>query len=216
MASRIFPFVDGEYYHVFNRGVAKMQIFNNFNDYTRFLKTVAYYSIEGPKPRFSTFAPTTTTLNKDKKIVDVICYCLMPNHFHFLLRQTRRGGITEFVSKLSNSYTKYINVKNKRVGHLLQGNFKAVHVGTNEQLIHLSRYIHLNPVVGYVVKDLNSYRWSSYLEYVNSSGSEICDKKIILDQFQSADEYKQFVLDQIHGEEIEMIKHQLLESEDNS
>lgn len=216
MASRIFPFVDGEYYHVFNRGVAKMQIFNNFNDYTRFLKTVIYYSIEGPKPRFSTFAPTTTTLNKDKKIVDVICYCLMPNHFHFLLRQTRKGGITEFVSKLSNSYTKYINVKNKRVGHLLQGNFKAVHVGTNEQLIHLSRYIHLNPVVGYVVKDLNTYRWSSYLEYVNSSGNEICDKTIILDQFKSADGYKQFVLDKINGRELEMIKHQLLESEDDS
>jgi len=215
MASRIFPFVDGEYYHVFNRGVAKMQIFNNFNDHAHFLKTIIYYSIEGPKPKFSIFAPTTTTINKNKKIVDIICYCLMPNHFHFLLRQTRKSGITEFMSKLSNSYTKYINIKNKRIGHLLQGNFKAVHIETNEQLIHLSRYIHLNPIVGYVVKNLDNYVWSSYHEYINIIDNSICDKKIILDQFSSKDEYRQFVLNQTnYGEQLERIKHQLLDLEE--
>lgn len=215
MPSRIIPFVNGEYYHVFNRGVAKMQIFNNSYDYARFIKTMVYYSIEGPKPRFSIFSPTTLALNTNKKIVDVICYCLMPNHFHFLLRQVKKGGITEFVSRLSNSYTKYINIKNKRVGPLLQGNFKAVHVETNEQLLHLSRYIHLNPLAGYVVKDLDSYRWSSYPEYINLIDNEICDKKIILDQFKSSDKYKQFVLDQAaYGKELERIKHQLLDLEE--
>ena len=174
-----------------------------------------YYSIEGPKPKFSAFTPTTTRLNTNKKIVDIICYCLMPNHFHFLLRQKRTGGITEFASKLSNSYTKYINVKNKRVGPLLQGDFKAVYIGANEQLIHLSRYIHLNPLIGYVTKDLAAYRWSSYPDYINLTNSEICDKKIILDQFKSPEEYKKFVLDQeSYGRELEMIKHQLLDLEE--
>lgn len=171
-----------------------------------------YYSIEGPKPRFSVFSPTTTILNKTMKIINLICYCLMPNHFHFLIRQARKGGITEFVSKLSNSYTKYINIKNNRVGPLLQGDFKAVHIGTNEQLIHVSRYIHLNPLVGYVTKDLNTYRWSSYIEYVNDTDNEICDKKIILDQFRSKEEYKRFVLDQeSYGKQLEAIKHQILD-----
>lgn len=215
MPSRIIPFVDGEYYHVFNRGVAKMQIFNSFYDYNHFVKTMIYYSIEGPKPRFSIFTPTTLTLNINKKIVNIICYCLMPNHFHFLLRQIRKGGITEFVSKLSNSYTKYINIKNKRVGPLLQGNFKAIHVETNEQLLHLSRYVHLNPLVSYLVKDLDSYKWSSYPEYVNLTNNAICDKKIILDQFKSSGEYKQFVLDQeSYGKKLEAIKHQLLDLEE--
>lgn len=215
MPSRIIPFVNGEYYHIFNRGVAKMQIFNNFYDHNHFIKTMIYYSIEGPKPRFSVFAPTASTLNINKKVVDIICYCLMSNHFHFLLRQTKKGGITEFVSKLSNSYTKYINIKNKRVGHLLQGNFKAVHVGTNEQLLHLSRYIHLNPLVSYLTKNLDNYKWSSYPEYVNLADSAICDKKIILDQFKSSDSYRQFVLDQAsYGKELEAIKHQLLDLEE--
>ena len=174
-----------------------------------------YYSIEGPKPKFSIFSPTTTILDIKKKIVEIICYCLMPNHFHFLLRQIREGGITEFVSKLSNSYTKYLNIKNNRVGPLLQGDFKAVHVDNNEQLLHLSRYINLNPLVGYVTRDLDFYRWSSYPEYVGNVGNEICNKKIILDQFKSKEHYKQFVLDQEdYGKRLEMVKHQLLDFEE--
>lgn len=215
MASRAIPFVNGEFYHVFNRGVAKMQIFNNFHDYNRFYKTFLYYLIQGPKPKFSIFSPETVTLNKDNKIVDIICYCLMPNHFHFLLKQRLEGGITEFMSKLSNSYTKYYNVRNTRIGPLLQGDFKAVHVEANNQLLHLSRYIHLNPVVNYVTKDLDSYIWSSYDEYVNDNKNNVCSKEIILDQFNSLGAYRKFVLDQEeYARELETIKHQLIDSED--
>jgi putative transposase len=101
------------------------------------------------------------------------------------------------------------------VGPLLQGDFKAVHVDTNEQLLHLSRYIHLNPLVGFVTRDLDFYRWSSYHEYVGNDTNEICDKKIILDQFKSKEDYKQFVLDQEdYGKQLEIIKHQLLDFEE--
>ena len=213
MASRKVPLVTGEYYHIFNRGVAKMQIFNNFRDYNRFIKTMVYYAIEGPKPKFSHFTPTTTILNTDK-IVDIICYCLMPNHFHFILQQKKDGGITEFMSKLSNSYTKYFNVRNERIGPLLQGEFKSVHVATDEQLIHLSRYIHLNPLVGYVTKNLDDYRWSSYSEYKDPLNGKICAKEIVLSLFKSADEYVKFVLDQAdYAKTLERIKHQLLDFE---
>ena len=212
MASRITPLVNGEFYHVFNRGVAKMQIFNIFYDYDRFTKTFLYYAINAPKPKFSIFTPTSVTLPIKERIVEIICYCLMPNHFHFLLRQIRENGITEFMSKLSNSYAKYFNIKNERVGPLLQGVFKAAHVETNEQLLHLSRYIHLNPLVGYITKDLNIYRWSSYPEYTSSVSRDICDKKIILKQFKSKMDYRQFVLNQeTYAKELEMIKHQLID-----
>src|SRR3989338_4307286 len=215
MPSRVVPFVNNEYYHIFNRGVAKMPIFNNVFDYKHFISTLLYYQVDGPKPRFSFFRKKPIALENNIKIVDIICYCLMPNHFHFLLRQKRENGITEFVSKLSNSYTKYINIKNNRVGPLFQGNFKAVHVGTNEQLLHLSRYIHLNPLVGYVTKNLDSYKWSSYPEYVNLIDNAICDKKIILDQFESPEKYRQFVLDQAdYGKGLEAIKHQLMDLEE--
>lgn len=215
MPSRSIPFANGEYYHVFNRGVAKIPIFNQIRDYKRFVKTMLYYQIDDPKPKFSQFKPEKTILNTDKTIVDIISYCLMPNHFHFLLKQNRENGITEFVSKLSNSYTKYFNTKYRRVGPLLQGEFKSVHVETNEQLIHLTRYIHLNPLVGFKTKNLDTYLWSSCCEYVNLTKSDICSKEIILGQFKSSDDYKQFVLDQEdYGKKLEIIKHQLLDFEE--
>ncbi|MFZ5366430.1 MAG: transposase [Patescibacteria group bacterium] len=173
-----------------------------------------YYRLEGPKPRFSLFAPTTRLLNQEKRIVDIICYCLMPNHFHFLLCQRRQGGITEFISKLSNSYTKYFNIRNRRIGPLFQGEFKAVHIESNEQLIHLSRYIHLNPLVGYLTDKLETYKWSSYSEFINQGGSNICSKEIILNQFKSPGNYMTFVLDQEdYGKQLELIKHQLIDFE---
>lgn len=212
MPSRIHPLVNGEYYHIFNRGVDKMNIFKNSYHYQRFLKTMLYYKILGPKPRFSLFAPTNNLLDTSKQIVEIICFCLMPNHFHFLIKQLIDGGITEFISKLSNSYTKYFNIKHGRVGPLLQGEFKSVLVESNEQLLHLSRYIHLNPLVSGLVKDLEDYRWSSYLEYIGLSTQKICAKEIILNQFKLPKDYQKFVADRAdYGRELEIIKHQLVE-----
>lgn len=192
-----------------------MPIFNNSYDYSRFMKTTLYYLIDGPKPRFSIFSPTTQLLNAEKRIVEIVCYCLMPNHFHFLLQQKRDAGITEFASKLTNSYTKYFNIKNRRVGPLFQGEFKSVYIETNEQLLHLSRYIHLNPLVDYVTKYLENYKWSSYIEYINSSINGDCQKDIILNQFKSLNDYKQFVLNwEDYGKKLEAIKHQLLDFEE--
>lgn len=212
MPSRTVPFVNGQYYHAYNRGVEKRPIFNNRIDQRRFMKTILYYQLEGPKPKLSNlFKYKLFEPNYNKKIVDIICYCLMPNHFHFLLKQLRDDGITEFMSKLSNSYTKYFNTKDKRVGPLFQGEFKSVIVQSEEQLLHVSRYIHLNPLVSYLVKDLDSYEWSSYLEYING-GKGICAKENILSFFKSPAKYKQFVLDQAdYGMTLENIKHQVLE-----
>lgn len=213
MPTRALPFVNAQVYHILNRGVAQMPIFANVRDYKRFLKTMLYYQIEGPKPRFSLFTPASRLLNSNKKIIEIVSYCLMPNHFHFLLRQIRDGGITEFLSKLTNSYTKYFNLRHKRNGPLFQGEFKAVHIESNEQLIHLSRYIHLNPLVGFITKNLENYQWSSYPEYLKLTNTIVCSNEIILGQFRNPEAYKQFVLDQKdYGKQLEMIKHQLLES----
>lgn len=215
MPSRIIPLVNGEYYHVFNRGVAQMQIFNTAFDYKRFIKAMLYYQAEGPKPRFSIFSSTTNTINTNKKIANIISYCLMPNHFHFLLEQVRDNGISEFISKLTNSYTKYFNIKNKRIGPLLQGQFKAVHIEDNEQLLHTVRYIHLNPLVGYLINQLEDYPWSSYNEYIGIGNRQICSSETILNQFNSSSSFKQFVLDQEdYGKKLEAIKHLLIDYPD--
>ena len=214
MPSRIVPFVNGHYYHIYNRGVEKRPIFEGNWDQTRLMKTIQYYQLSGPKPRLSIFLKYKTFKpDPGKKIVEIISYCLMPNHFHFLIKQTKDGGITEFVSKLSNSYTKFYNTKYHRVGPLLQGEFKSVLVETDEQLIHLSRYIHLNPVASLIVKDLNQYKWSSYHEYVENKNG-ICSKEEIMNFFKTPQDYQKFVLDQAdYAKELEKIKHQLLEED---
>lgn len=215
MPSRVVPLVTDEYYHVFNRGVNKLPIFNNAADYKRFVRSIKYYQVEGPKPRLSLFTPTITKLDWNKKIVEIIAYCLMPNHFHLLIKQVKDGGVSEFLGKLSNSYTKYYNIKYRRVGPILQGEFKSVLVESNEQLLHLSRYIHLNPLVSGFTKDLNDYRWSSYPEYLGLLPVGFCLTGIILDQFKTLPDYKRFISNQAdYGRELQTIKHQLLDIEE--
>ena len=137
----------------------------------------------------------------------------MPNHFHLLLQQLTDGGISKFIKHIGDSYTRYFNTKKERVGPLFQGAFKAVHVETNDQLIHLSRYIHLNPLVSFIVKEENflSYPWSSLQIYLKKRHNFV-NPKPVLEQFKTNDEYLQFVLDQIdYGKELEKIKHLILE-----
>ena len=139
------------------------------------LKTMFYYQFMGPRPSFSKFSKSEIAPLKplsEEKMIEIICYCLMPNHIHFLIRQLKENGISKFMGQISNSYTKYFNTKYTRVGPLLQGPFKAVLIESDEQLIHVSRYIHLNPIVSGIVKNLEDYPWSSYLEYIKPIGLE--------------------------------------------
>ena len=114
-----------------------------------------------------------------------------------------------FLSQISNSYTKYFNTKYKRIGPLFQGAFKAVLVENEEQLIHLSRYIHLNPVVSQITKSLDDYPWSSYHEYMR--GDEfLCSIRLVLKLFPSKEKYKQFLENQVdYGIALENIKRQI-------
>lgn len=214
MPYRTTPFVTGQYYHIFNRGNEKRRIFADNRNYQRFLKTILYYQIDGPKPKFShSSIVKLSKLDPSKRIVEINCYCLMPNHFHFILKQVKGGGISEFLSKLQNSYTKFFNTKYNRVGALFQGQFKAVLIESDEQLLHLSRYIHLNPYGAFIIKNLADYEWSSFNEYINTSAvKKLCSKDIILGFFKSDDEYKKFVLNQAnYAQKLELIKHQLID-----
>lgn len=216
MPGRIQPLVNNEIYHIFNRGSDKRDIFLQPRDYKRFIKTFYYYHFEGPKPKLS-------LLNKNNfyrfkpdpasRLVEIFCYCLMPNHFHFMIRQLKTNGISIFMSQLGNSYTKYFNTKRKRVGPLLQGAFKATLVENDEQLIHLSRYIHLNPVVSGIVDLPQTYTWSSYNEYT-SEIKGICSTDLILNFFPSKEKYCEFTEAQIdYGKALEIIKHQVVDDE---
>lgn len=215
MPYRTTPFVNDSFYHVYNRGVEKRQIFMEDKDYQRFLQTIYYYQFNGPKPRFSTHKRfKIKDFDKNPKIVEIVCYCLMPNHFHLLLKQLKDNGIQEFLSKVTNSYTKYFNTKYKRVGPLLQGQFKAVSIETDEQLVHLSRYIHLNPFVAEITKDWKDFPYSSIHEFTGNSNLPICVTKYILDFFTSLTKYKSFITDhQAYALQLSKIQHLLIDKD---
>lgn len=216
MPYRTTPLVNDQIYHIFNRGVAKLPIFTEKRDYDRFLETIYYYQFQGPKPQFSQLKRFKDfKFEKNKKIVEIICYCLMPNHYHFLVKQLEENGISEYISKISNSYTKFFNTKHNRVGPLFQGQFKAVRIGYEEQFIHVSRYIHLNPIASFLVKDLKEYPWSSYSNYIGLSADRICVKEQVLSMFKTPQKYEQFVLDQVeYAQSLERIKHLVIDGED--
>lgn len=138
----------------------------------------------------------------------------MPNHFHLLLKQVAAGGISQFMRKVADGYTRYFNTKHLRIGPIFQGAFKAVHVSSDEQLLHVSRYIHLNPLVSAVVKENNflNYPWSSLINYIDTPSSSFINPEPILQSFKSPKKYLEFVMDQAeYGKRLEEIKHLILE-----
>ncbi|MBI2614006.1 MAG: transposase [Candidatus Levybacteria bacterium] len=212
------PLVNGGFYHIFNRGVARAPTFLSRAEYKQAMLTLSYYRYAKPPvslARFKEFSQEErqqllNSLQKTEKLVEIVAFVLMPNHFHFLLKQNKDNGISKFVSQFTNSYTRYFNTLNERVGPLFQGVFKSVYIEADEQLIHVSRYIHLNPVVSNVIReeDLLAYPWSSLPDYLGSGVSAQIFTDPVLSHFKSPQEYRRFIFDQIgYGKELERIKH---------
>lgn len=186
-------------------------------DYAHAMLAISFYRFANPPLPLSRFKELgieekeqlLKSLKNTEKLVEIVCFVLMPNHFHFLLKQQQDNGISKFLSQFTNSYTRYVNTVHERVGPLFQGMFKSVHVETNEQLLHLSRYIHLNPVVSHIIRkeDLFSYPWSSLPEYFQKIPSLVWSEPV-LQQFTSIEGYKNFLLDHVgYAKELEKIKH---------
>lgn len=214
MPYRTTPLINDQIYHIFNRGVEKRNIYTDRREYLRFQEIIKYYQQTDPQVKFSQADSEQKENLSDKKLVEVIAYCLMPNHFHLLLKQINDNGVSIFIRRLIDSYTRYFNTKNERVGPLLQGPFKAVRIESDEQLIHVTRYIHLNPLVGYLVKDLRDYEWSSYLCYLELNNNKLCQRETV-EKLISLKNYERFVLDHAdYAKHLERIKHLALDTDE--
>lgn len=222
MAHRKTLLATSEIYHIYNRGVEKRQIFVLKRDYLRMLDLIGYYRFADCPIKYSYFKEfsleekDSILINlerQSKKLVDIYAFCLMPNHIHLLLKQIADGGISKFMAKVTNGYSHYFNIRHERVGHLFQGNFRAVRIENDEQLLHVNRYIHLNPVTGYLIefKDLERYTFSSYQEYLSLKNG-ICNTQEVLSSFKNIELYRKFTQNQVdYARKLENIKHLLLE-----
>lgn len=207
-------FADNEYYHIYNRGVDKRKTFLDRNDYIRFVHDLYEFNDKNPATQFSRLPKNIRGRVSDiekkprEKLVEIICFCLIPNHFHLMLKQLTKNGIPRFMHKLGTGYTNAFNLKTERSGALFQGTFKSVHIENETYLTHLSRYIHLNPIEitepGWKnegIKNwkkanqfLEKYRWSSYLDYIGKNNfPSITNRELILDIFDNEKKYRKFV-----------------------
>lgn len=223
MPGRSIPLVTNEIYHIYNRGIDHRPTFINKREFERAIQVIKFYQYDDPPLKLSTFLILSKQkkeifsekIEKYEKIVDILSFCFMPNHFHFLLRQTKHNGISSFLSIFQNSYTRYFNLKHKRIGPLFLDQFKAVRIETEEQLLHVSRYIHLNPYTSYVIKNLKtlySYNWSSLPQLLNPSHELFISKEILL-RFNKKLTYEKFLFDQAgYQRNLDKIKHLLNES----
>ncbi len=199
-------FAQGEYYHIFNRGNNKQNIFLSDRDYARFLFLILHLQSENTFTNIgysvSYFIKHRVFIKiKDKneffknRQVNLISFTIMPNHFHMILEELAANGISNYMQRTQNAYTKYFNVRYNKIGHLLQGPFKAVHIKNNNQLLHLSCYVHKNPKeLGPWKNKEHLYKWSSYQDYIRRNRwGQLLVPDIILDQFHNISEYKNFV-----------------------
>jgi len=198
MAIRKTILATGEVYHILNRSVQKLPIFQGKRECNFFLEAMEYYLQVEPPVKLSLYKTNKDKFNikkDDNFLVSVIAYCLMPNHFHLILKQLAEEGIKKYIQRLTNSFAHYYSKKYESSGHLFGGNFKAVHVGSDEQLWHLSRYLHLNPVSGYLVENPKDYLFSSYGIYLGEKKSNFVDPSLVMENFSSPGKYKSFVED---------------------
>lgn len=194
-------YLENGYYHIYNRGVEKRDIFQDYQDYSVFASYLKNYLLPKDSKKLQTIISSPEYGYKEKQKafkeislknfageIELLAYALMPNHYHLLLKQTAADGIDRFMNSLSTRYSIYFNKKYHRVGTLCQGVYKAVSVNKDEQLLHLSRYIHLNPI--------GADQPSSLPEYLGKRETDWIKTDYVLNYFRSKDpqaDYKEFI-----------------------
>jgi len=186
----------GEIYHVYNRGVEKRIIFKEKKDYERFTSSLIVFNTEDSTGGLFEFE--RQKLEKppqDKKLVNIIAYSLGKNHYHFILEQIKENGIAKFMHKVGMGYSKYFNHKYQRVGTLFQGNFKSIHVSTDEYLFYLSVYINLNNKIHTgKTEDLEYSSWGEYSDNTITDGECLCSNELLLNECKNKNSYKKNAL----------------------
>lgn len=214
---RVDPFVTGEYYHIYNRGIDKREIFKNDNDFKRFVLLLFVANSAKKIFRLDNLMniqhkkfDEILLIDKGEVLVSIGAWALMTNHFHLIVKQEVDGGITKFMRKLGTGYSMYFNIKYQRQGALFGGLFKSKLIFQDLHLKHLFGYVHLNPLdinfSGWeelVDKQspnewkefLQNYRYSSYEDYIGAKRPErnIINKGIFPEYFREQNEFQDFI-----------------------
>lgn len=233
-------FANGEIYHLYNRGVEKRRIFTKESDYRRFIHNlVCFNDIEVATPanvRFDVRRPSQAKCLEveplnivpvSRMLVELLAFCLMPNHYHLLVRQRYDNGVVRFMQKIGTGYSMYFNLKYKRVGPLFQGAFKAVLVEDEAHFLHLPTYIHANPLDLFVpawrlgkirspekaLRFLEQYRWSSFPDYIGQKNfPAVTQREFLVSVFGDARAHRSAMLQWLRSRNLAQLEDIALES----
>ena len=221
MSYKRIPLITGEFYHIYNRSIAKEPVFHLPLYLKQAINTTDYYRLPQIK-RLSVFKAFTTSdqlnyvtfMERLEPLVKIYAFAFMPNHFHFLVRQNKDEGINKFISKFQNSFAKCFNVINDRNGGLFQDRFKSKIITSINEFTHISRYVHLNPVTSSLItiEELELSPLTSYSWYMNSKLNRFIDDNTILEHFKSVSKYAEFIKNQVdYQKRLRKIKNLILE-----
>lgn len=207
-------FAENEYYHVFGRGVSKEKIFIDDRDKARFIFLITH--LQSPTRMYNVAWYTESFLKKgafnvrDEKVreilrfrnVELVAFALMPNHFHLLVRNLDDGILSVYMHRVLTAYSKYFNSKYNKKGHVFEGPFGAVRIKNNNQILHLSAYIHKNPKeLGSWNNNYDKYPYSSYQDYIGlNRWGDFLSTDIVLKQFKDQAKYRDFVTESVAKE----------------
>jgi len=215
--------VTGEIYHIYNKSVAQEPIFESENCCSRILELINYYRFKDNPLRFSHYSRLSvkkkkkylSSLNSSASLIKIFSFSVMPNHYHFLLRQEQDSGIIDFIRLLQGSYARYFNTKTKRSGSVFQNPFKGIRIESEEQFLHLSRYVHLNQLTFYVLKnpeDLKDCKLNSFTDYISDNPRPFIEKTTIMGLFKNKRDFQDFVFDRLNYQRnLQKIRHLVLE-----
>jgi len=207
---RILRIAPGEHYHIFNRAVNKQAIFHNLDDYVRFLFLIIY--MQSPVKilhigravkefaKYCTGQSSALTSGYEeeiikKRLVELVTFCIMPNHFHLIVKELEEGGIAAYMQRVLTAYSKYYNTKYAKSGHVFQGPYRAVHIKDDRQLLYLSAYIHRNPreISKWLNKE-DKYPWSSYQDIISENRwDKLLLPDVLMGEFKNRKKYDEFV-----------------------
>ncbi|MEX2013897.1 MAG: transposase [Parcubacteria group bacterium] len=200
---RLIRIAPGEYYHLYNRAVNKQVIFHDTGDYLRFLFLILYFQSPLAFQQLGRLVKDfvqhrVLDIGEDvikKRTIELVAFCIVPNHFHLLVKELEEGGIAAYMQRVLNAYSKYYNTKYEKSGHVFQGPYQFVHIEDNRQLLHVSAYIHRNSreIARWFRKE-HQYPWSSYQDFIGENRwGGLLVQDIILGQFKDKDKYNHFV-----------------------
>ena len=202
------PLVNDNYYHIYNRGVDKRNIFGDDRDYERFILSMILMNDEqeGLMIRWRNYAAShknasideflRSNLSERKKLVEIIAYCCNPNHFHFVFKQLRDKGIEKFIQRISTGYTMYFNKRYHRSGVLFQGKFKSSHLKSEGSLLRMAVYVSCNSEI-HKIREAKNYPWCSFPHHIGKTSNTFVNDKEFKEEFKNTKDLEEYAKENI-------------------